>query len=382
MKKYILSILFFCVVNTLFSQASPNYESYLQSLGLETYYICVDNFDADPLDELIIFESIKINRFDYDLKVTFHDYSNGEYRKIRDYGLLHNTHFMSYQKLISLYFNNRDFPFSFIENTQIITKDIDNDSIKEIILFYHSGPSANYRMQILKLTKTEMIDMGVINGFQALSDNDNDGVYDIIAKTVTDGALLSTTDKTFFSYKLLGGQYQKVGLISFDDYLLIRDQLIGAFNVTKDIFSFNDAFLFQLVHGQNIKECQVWFNENVEKITDTHDNRRYIKAMEETFILPIIELQNGVDNPNSWKIYRYRPIDASYLESLSKDELRLLRNYFFAVNGYTFKSEDLQRYFTLHNIYKPVQSFDESYMEYMELENINKILGFENSLTQ
>lgn len=43
----------------------------------------------------------------------------------------------------------------------------------------------------------------------------------------------------------------------------------------------------------------------------------------------------------------------SYLESLSKDELRLLRNTFYARYGYIFKSKDLFDYFSKNQWYHP-----------------------------
>lgn len=57
----------------------------------------------------------------------------------------------------------------------------------------------------------------------------------------------------------------------------------------------------------------------------------------------------------------YPPYDKEGLKELSKENLRILRNYVFAKHGYIFKSKDLQAYFEQFNWYIPnpmIQNID------------------------
>ena len=63
---------------------------------------------------------------------------------------------------------------------------------------------------------------------------------------------------------------------------------------------------------------------------------------------------------------------------LSNDQLRLLRNAFYAIHGYDFKSQDLKEYFSGFNWYKPNPNFSESDFTEIERKNIELIRQMEN----
>ena len=62
---------------------------------------------------------------------------------------------------------------------------------------------------------------------------------------------------------------------------------------------------------------------------------------------------------------------------VSKDQLRLFRNLIYARNGYTFKSKDLQEYFSSCSWYKKDPNFNESAMRKDEKDFIELMLKYE-----
>ena len=73
------------------------------------------------------------------------------------------------------------------------------------------------------------------------------------------------------------------------------------------------------------------------------------------------------------------PIDSSDLAGLSKDELRILRNAIFAINGYRFKSNDLAEYFSQFDWYTPMYSDVTSRLSQTEKNNIALIKRLESN---
>ncbi|MBQ9238629.1 MAG: YARHG domain-containing protein [Treponema sp.] len=68
------------------------------------------------------------------------------------------------------------------------------------------------------------------------------------------------------------------------------------------------------------------------------------------------------------------------LDLLREDQLRLLRNWFYALHGYRFKSTDLINIFSREKWYSLNDTFTESQLSDMERANIEKILITERAL--
>lgn len=66
------------------------------------------------------------------------------------------------------------------------------------------------------------------------------------------------------------------------------------------------------------------------------------------------------------------------LASLSKSELRILRNMIYAKHGYKFKSQDLFDFFSKFEWYKPRYSNVDAMLSVVDLENIKLIQRYEN----
>lgn len=71
-------------------------------------------------------------------------------------------------------------------------------------------------------------------------------------------------------------------------------------------------------------------------------------------------------------------LDELNLASLTKKQLRLLRNMIYAKHGYSFKSEDLQNHMKHFDWYKPSDKFYEGLLNDIDVENKENILKYEN----
>ena len=85
------------------------------------------------------------------------------------------------------------------------------------------------------------------------------------------------------------------------------------------------------------------------------------------------------DHPNfdAWldKTLTYRDV-----ETRSTEELRLWRNYFYAVDGYSFKSEDLKTYFSSLPWYAPRDDFSEPNMPLVHRSNARILKKIEDQV--
>lgn len=72
-----------------------------------------------------------------------------------------------------------------------------------------------------------------------------------------------------------------------------------------------------------------------------------------------------------------KPLDVTVLDDLSKDDIALLRNAYYAKHGYAFKNEKNKDYFNGLEWYTPVDSFDEGLLSESDLEAIDAIIKYE-----
>ena len=104
------------------------------------------------------------------------------------------------------------------------------------------------------------------------------------------------------------------------------------------------------------------------------------RISKEPFIITLNIYNFGFDEES----YFYYPIiSTEYLLKqdlffLSNEQLRQLRNAFYAIHGYNFKSQDLKEYFSGFSWYKPNPNFSESDFTEIERKNIELIRQMEN----
>jgi hypothetical protein len=128
-----------------------------------------------------------------------------------------------------------------------------------------------------------------------------------------------------------------------------------------------------LKHYHKVGPDDSFFNNVIEnkviKLTD-----KTLKKRKETIRNDV--LKDG----KYWKISN-RLLTSEELEHLNKDELRLLRNMFYAKNAKLFKTQDLQNYFMNFKWYRDMKyKHDYDYTTDVDKYNINKIIELENNL--
>jgi hypothetical protein len=81
------------------------------------------------------------------------------------------------------------------------------------------------------------------------------------------------------------------------------------------------------------------------------------------------------------KVVRGARLEESDLDSLTREELRRLRNAVYARHGRTFDSQDLQRYFEGRSWYKPRSDYNEASLTETDRSNIKLIQTIESRRT-
>ena len=77
--------------------------------------------------------------------------------------------------------------------------------------------------------------------------------------------------------------------------------------------------------------------------------------------------------------YNYLPLLKDYYSGKSKNELRILRNKIYARHGRTFKSKDLNDYFSRQSLYKPNSAYSESLLTDFDKECVDFIVDIEKT---
>lgn len=72
-----------------------------------------------------------------------------------------------------------------------------------------------------------------------------------------------------------------------------------------------------------------------------------------------------------------RELTPTDVAGLSKEDLRIMRNWIFARHGYIFKSNDLKEYFSQFNWYEPKYSNVSSMLSKVEKKNVAFIQRYE-----
>lgn len=114
-------------------------------------------------------------------------------------------------------------------------------------------------------------------------------------------------------------------------------------------------------------------NDNSSKNTDNSSNKANANAA----------TRNGPTSTDKFaraeaKIVRGTPVAESDLSTLSREELRRLRNSVYARHGRTFDAPDLQRYFDSRPWYKPRYDYNESELTETDRANIKLVQTVEN----
>jgi hypothetical protein len=361
-----------------------NYPYQLRSSEERELRYGMGNFDGEGTKDLILMFSRRISKFQS--SVTLGKYEMRDSRWVlvdqtepREYGIPE-----TYLAMLGIFFRGVPFPFTLpYTDAEIPSHDLDGDGDEEL-LFFNGSSGSSFDVTILDYEDGHFFDMGEVNGPQTIIDIDGDGTLEMIGRRIPDSGPSTVKDKTFFLHTIVGNRYENIGLIPPEAYTVLINQQDESFRLRRDIWSFGEAFVTRIVHGP-LDEAIAWFYSNRSKVTSSGYRRASgpspgtvedLQEMEQLLIVPAKKyLANKRGRgPEVWEIFRYRPVDDAYLRTQDREGLRLLRNYFFALHGYVFKSEDLQRYFSAFEWYKPSPRFEKKWLSQMERINVDRVL--------
>ncbi|MBN1291633.1 MAG: YARHG domain-containing protein [Candidatus Latescibacteria bacterium] len=112
-----------------------------------------------------------------------------------------------------------------------------------------------------------------------------------------------------------------------------------------------------------------------------------VEPFESEIFSVFVKKRNLKQSEQPWEFYSEfeyddKPVDDSFLDILSLDQLRLFRNSFYAIHGKVFHSSDLDTYFRNTYWYKPREDFEDTDLTKIEQENIRKIIAKEQWLKE
>jgi hypothetical protein len=361
-----------------------NYPYQLRSSEERELRYGMDDFDGDGKEDLILVFSRRMGAMHS--TAVFSKYEMRESRWVltsqsepREVGIPE-----TYLAMLGIFFRGVPFPFILpYTDAEIPTHDMDGDGDEELLFFVSLGGSS-FSLIIMDYEDERFFDMGMAHGLLTILDVDGDGALEMIGRRIPDSGPSTVEDKTFFLYRIVGNRYENVGLIPQEAYTVIINQQDESFRLRKNIWSFGEAFVTRIVHGP-LEEAIAWFYTNRDKVTSSGYRRvsgpspgtiEDLQEMEQLFIAPAKRYLSDKQGrgPEIWEIFQYRPIDDEYLRTQDRDGLRLLRNYFYALHGYIFKSQDLQRYFSAFAWYKPSPRFEEKWLSQIERINVDRVL--------
>jgi len=205
---------------------------------------------------------------------------------------------------------------------------------------------------------------------QHIEENRVDGIS-IIAGTVRPlKGTIQETENGFDIILVEPGREQYDG--TYHLFLDSRTSMIrGTWLAYKDI----------VLKERNLSLKKIFFSYNpmrsMQRVNMRNDNPlfRNIKMRSEYF-----GLYDAIEGP-SQQVYDINPctriINSYQAESLSGNDLMLLRNIIFAKHGYAFKKRPLRIYFESQPWYIPVSTNVKNELTYIEKENIKTILRYE-----
>jgi len=149
-----------------------------------------------------------------------------------------------------------------------------------------------------------------------------------------------------------------------------------------------DQMNIEIVNHNNFWLLGTFFREKYDyKMERINDNTINIQLKDisldyyEAFSIALVNLYEfdfgfWIDSKEEtrWELRR-RILTNNELVLLNKEQLRILRNSIYATNGYSFRSTDLQVYFSKKNWYKVNPNFSERSFfenEKINLDNISK----------
>jgi hypothetical protein len=141
----------------------------------------------------------------------------------------------------------------------------------------------------------------------------------------------------------------------------------------------------EAIHGKTFPsepELQAYFNDRYWYKPDPNYNSKSLDVIEKDDLKVLIDVEKHFKGeevgPGDMHLYKSKALFASALAQCSLFDLRLMRNEFYAMNGYKFKTPWLQRHFAMINWYKPTSKVVN--LTGVQKANVAAILARENAI--
>ncbi|GHT90907.1 hypothetical protein FACS1894140_0400 [Spirochaetia bacterium] len=132
------------------------------------------------------------------------------------------------------------------------------------------------------------------------------------------------------------------------------------------------AILGIYVFGQNLLDIDYPANDFQEEFTVKEALSIYNNSLQVLTNDKIIKILLGEKS-----LLQY-PLNIFSLANIDSKYYRLIRNMIFAQYGYIFKSQDLSRFFSKYEWYKPVNSNVDNFLTDVDRRNIERVQSFES----
>lgn len=184
-----------------------------------------------------------------------------------------------------------------------------------------------------------------------------------------------------------GGEAASHDLLAPGDLRFWEDKKIDPEKVVQDLTSIHIMKAeIEAIHGRAFASepaLQAYFEDRYWYKPDPHYKTSALKETERANLKTLDDLEKkrrGTEiGPGDMLAYSTQPLPDGSLEKLTLYDLRLMRNEFYAIHGYKFKTQWLSDYFSAQDWYQPR---DKVVLSDIEKANVAKILQRENQIHQ
>jgi hypothetical protein len=173
--------------------------------------------------------------------------------------------------------------------------------------------------------------------------------------------------------------YSKIGFGEVVPYLFGTGKTWGAraWDLHMNISNDSDEWIYDLQIGY-----VSLLGQETAKVNNFNDmielGMKEILPTKLNDMIEIVSLTWMLEAPEEMDRWYPKGISDTQLKLLTKSQLRLMRNYFYALHGYEFSSPDLRSYFGKMSWYKPNSEFTEDQLGWVEMETVARISAEES----
>lgn len=184
--------------------------------------------------------------------------------------------------------------------------------------------------------------------------------------------------KEYITFETLKSLNEKeIGLIRNEIYArngyIFKDEIINNYFEEKDWYKPNSSYSYDLLN--DVEKGNLVIITSYEKSNGySNDFTSYDEDYATTS-----NADNTYNCPEDYK-YDKEYIKESFLKSLTKEGVEILRNEIFARHGYIFKNPKLSYYFSAQSWYKEDPNYNDNMLNEIEVANIQIIVNHEKKM--